>query len=70
MSKLLDDLSADEMRRELKERQMDSKGRKAGLRERLQSWILDLDQDPEDYLFIDPFQRNNRDEFRAKFENF
>ena len=53
MIKALDDLSIAELRRELKERQLNPKGKKE-LRERLESWMVDNGFDVDDYEFVDP----------------
>ena len=53
MIKALEDLNVADLRRELKERQLNPKGKKE-LRERLESWIMDNGFDVDDYEFVDP----------------
>ena len=54
MIKALEDLNVADLRRELKERQLNPKGKKEELRERLESWIMDNGYDIDDYEFVDP----------------
>ena len=54
MIKALDDLSIAEIRRKFKERQLNPKGKKEELRERLESWMVDNGFDVDDYEFVDP----------------
>ena len=55
MTKALDDLNVAELRHELKERQLNPKGKKEELRERLESWIIDNGYDVDGYEFLDPY---------------
>ena len=55
MTKALDDLNLAELRHELRERQLNPKGKKEELRERLESWMVDNGYDVDDYEFVDPY---------------
>ena len=58
--KTLEDLNVGELRSELQERQLSTKGKKE-LQERLESWIIDNGFDVDDYGFIDPYQKMTSD---------
>ena len=69
MIKALDDINVADLRRELKERQLNPKGKKEELRERLESWIMD---NVDDYEFVDPYlkqissdMKNLREDWRS-----
>ena len=62
MSKALDDLNVSELRHELRERQLSSKGKKEELRERLESWLVENGFDVDDYEFVDPYLKKLRDD--------
>ena len=62
MSKALDDLNVSELRHELRERQLSSKGKKEELRERLESWLVENGFDVDDYEFVNPYLKKLQDD--------
>ena len=62
MSKALDDLNVSELRHELRERQLNPKGKKEELRERLESWLVENGFDVDDYEFVDSYLKKLRDD--------
>ena len=66
MAKALGDLNVAEFRRELKERQLNPKGKKE-LRERLESWIMDNGFDVDDYEFMDPYLKQMSSDIKKIF---
>ena len=69
MVKALEDLNVADLRRELKERQLNPKGKKEELRERLESWIMDNGFVVDDYEFIDPFEDQLKNEMKNLLED-
>ena len=54
MVKALEDLNVMELKRELKNRQLDAKGKIEELRDRLESWIIDNGHEVDEYEFEEP----------------
>ena len=53
MMKALEELNVAELRRELKERQLNPKGTGEELRERLDTWLIENGHDVDEYEFVD-----------------
>ena len=70
MIKALEDLNVAELRHELKERQLNQKGKKEELRERLESWIMGNGFDVDHYEFVDPFQEQLQNEIKNLLEDW
>ena len=69
MVKALEDLNVADLRRELKERQLNPKGKKEELRERLESWIMDNGFVVDDYEFMDPSEDQLKNEMKNLLED-
>ena len=69
MVKALEDLNVADLRRELKERQLNPKGKKEELRERLESWIMDNGFVVDDCEFMDPFEEQLKNEMKNLLED-
>ena len=65
MAKVLEDLNVGELRHELKERQLNPKGKKEELRERPESWIMDKGFDVDDYEFMNPYQKQMSSDIKS-----
>ena len=69
MVKALEDLNVADLRRELKERQLNPKGKKEELRERLESWIMDNGFVVDDCEFMDPSEDQLKNEMKNLLED-